>query len=282
MDRLDRGSWSSGAQAHWPILPRTPLQVHAPLLLFEGSRPGLAKASLDCSINLQQRVALGREGLGAQGGVAIGDQAQRRPLLSTEQIACAEDLSTYWRRAMPTLGHLACFEGRQLLALGDWTNRTHVPEERMRLHYLGARATMAMRVKHICLDMLKELGHYESWDVIPQETLEKAQTRSLARADRALSRPAYSLARPRCGGGFLTKHLRNGQALCVKFQTGRCSSREMQHKCAALMQTGRACGGAHPAAECRSKRMLKEPPVQRAAEGPSSVPVLPELKAVAE
>lgn len=140
---------------------------------------------------------------------------------------------------------------------------------------------MAMRVKHICLDMLKELGHYESWDVIPQETLEKAQTRSLARADRALSRPAYSLARPsRCGGGFLTKHLRNGQALCVKFQTGRCSSREMQHKCAALMQTGRACGGAHPAAECRSKRMLKEPPVQRAAEGPSSVPVLPELKAV--
>lgn len=127
-----------GVVGHRRIGPSYPVRLSRSTLhcccLKEAGRDS-RRPPLDCSINLQQRVALGREGLGAQGGVAIGDQAQRRPLLSTEQIACAEDLSTYWRRAMPTLGHLACFEGRQLLALGDWTNRTHAPEERMRLHY---------------------------------------------------------------------------------------------------------------------------------------------------
>ena len=42
----------------------------------------------------------------------------------------------------------------------------------------------------------------------------------------------------------------------------------------ARMQTGRAAE--RPAAECRAKRMLKEPSVQRATEGPSSAPILPE------
>ena len=72
--------------------------------------------------------------------------------------------------------------------------------------------------------------------------------------------PSVSAMPARLGETFLTGHLKNGTALCPDFNTGECRqdpcSRE--HMCAMLQQTGRACGGRHPASECRAKRRMTE------------------------
>ena len=183
----------------------------------------------------------------------------------TGQIACVDDLSAYsWRRAMPTLGHLARFEGRQLLALGDWTDRTTQAQTRSL-----ARADRALSLdQHTVWQGQADLAEV-------QQAFRFVEFQRKRAEEAPPSEPMPQMLNER----YLTKHLRNGQALCVKFQCDGSRCEEL-HKCAALMQTGRACGGAHPAAECRGRRMLKEPPAQRAAEGPSSVPILPEMKGV--
>ena len=64
----------------------------------------------------------------------------------------------------------------------------------------------------------------------------------------------------RLGEIFLTGHLKNGTALCPDFNTGECRQDPCarEHLCAMLQQTGRACGGRHPASECRAKRRMTE------------------------
>ena len=55
-------------------------------------------------------------------------------------------------------------------------------------------------------------------------------------------------------------HLKNGTALCPDFNTSECRQDPCarEHLCAMLQQTGRACGGRHPASECRAKRRMTE------------------------
>ena len=76
-----------------------------------------------------------------------------------------------------------------------------------------------------------------------------------ARAAAPLSEPMPQMLNQR----YLTKHLRNGQALCTTAQGA-------PRMCGSNL---RACGGAHPASECRATRMLKEPPVQRRRANPA-------------
>ena len=87
------------------------------------------------------------------------------------------DLTTYsWRRLFPTIAHLCNFPGRELVALSDWTDKTALtPEERMPVHYNGARQLMSLKVKHRCLAILGRIWEYECWQTIPAGVLDAMQ-----------------------------------------------------------------------------------------------------------
>eukprot|EP00434_Breviolum_minutum_P042293 symbB.v1.2.037638.t1/scaffold5613.1/size25359/1 len=62
-------------------------------------------------------------------------------------------------------------------------------------------------------------------------------------------------------GRITTAFLKNGMPLCSAFQMKSCpadgTTCTKLHKCAVVLRTGRACGGSHPACECRDKRAVK-------------------------
>ena len=63
----------------------------------------------------------------------------------------------------------------------------------------------------------------------------------------------------------LSATLRNRERLCAEYQRGRCrrgDDCEFRHSCACLVQSGRVCGGRHPAIECRAKRVLAASPAR--------------------
>jgi hypothetical protein len=61
-------------------------------------------------------------------------------------------------------------------------------------------------------------------------------------------------------GFVLTQTLKPGTMLCTAFNADRCYNTddtcEGAHLCAVVLQSGRACGGKHPAKDCRGKRAL--------------------------
>ena len=241
-------------------------------------------------------------------------------------------LTTYsWRRLFPTIAHLCNFPGRELVALSDWTDKSALtPEERMPVHYSGARQLMSLKVKHRCLAILGRVWEYECWETIPAGALDAMQPELEVLVDRAASQDqallwrseatsadierafnfvrrqsqaAEEAKRERTGGVpmpatlesedgrtlFLTQFMRNGQALCPRYQAGEpCPDGEggfgaqcgELHRCAVTLTTGRACGLGHRAKDCRAKRYLKEAPNPSA--GPSSAAApLPVAESVA-
>ena len=242
------------------------------------------------------------------------------------------DLTTYsWRRLFPTIAHLCNFPGRELVALSDWTDKTALtPEERMPVHYSGARQLMSLKVKHRCLAILGRIWEYECWETIPAGGLDAMQPELEGLVDRAagqdqallwrseatsadierafnfvrrLSQAAEEAKREHTGGVpmpatlesedgrtlFLTQFMRNGQALCPRYQAGEpCPDGEggfgaqcgELHRCAVTLTTGRACGLGHRAKDCKARRYLKEAP--NPSTGPSSAAApLPVAESVA-
>ena len=102
------------------------------------------------------------------------------------------------------------------------------------------------------------------WAQAPQTTALKRRfslSQSLVHSARERKPAPSARAMPaRLGEIFLTGHLKNGTALCPDFNTGECRQDPCarEHLCAMLQQTGRACGGRHPASECRAKRRMTE------------------------
>eukprot|EP00435_Cladocopium_sp_Y103_P054452 s2532_g17.t1 len=74
-------------------------------------------------------------------------------------------------------------------------------------------------------------------------------------------------------GYVLTQTLKDGSRLCTAFNTANCQHGDRcadRHLCAVVLQTGRACGGKHPASACWGRRAMK---VERFQEmRPGSVP----------
>ena len=56
------------------------------------------------------------------------------------------------------------------------------------------------------------------------------------------------------GGRVLFAKMQNGSRLCPAYQTSRCRRADCQ--CAAVLRSGRVCGGHHPGAECRDRRRI--------------------------
>ena len=54
--------------------------------------------------------------------------------------------------------------------------------------------------------------------------------------------------------------MKSGALLCTNYNIGSCPNDEKdcegRHLCAVVLQTGRACGGKHPASECWGKRAM--------------------------
>ena len=202
-------------------------------------------------------------------------------------------LTTYsWRRVGPTLGLLLKWDSKELLALGDWQDRG---DQGMPEHYAASKHTLSMRCKHYVLAAVRALSSFSSWDAIPPQALadccvtadlgvteavqsdctrvwEGVTSHEKRRSFRATAARLNSLQKSRAaavgmacmpelvGDNVVGSTLRDGAALCVRFQTGQCrlSPDECphQHRCACLLKTGRLCGGRHAAQDCREKRRL--------------------------
>eukprot|EP00435_Cladocopium_sp_Y103_P071658 s1385_g38.t1 len=93
---------------------------------------------------------------------------------------------------------------------------------------------------------------------LSQKFVKKAEDERQAAAATSSPQMPSSL-----NGKGLTATLKNGRALCPDFQTDECANDPDScpfgaHLCAALQQSGRACGGKHGAAICHSKRVVKD------------------------
>ena len=60
------------------------------------------------------------------------------------------------------------------------------------------------------------------------------------------------------GGRVLCAVMRNANRLCPACQTSRCRNSDcsLLHQCAAVLRSGRVCGGHHTGAECRDRRRI--------------------------
>jgi hypothetical protein len=68
-------------------------------------------------------------------------------------------------------------------------------------------------------------------------------------------------------GYVLTQTLKSGARLCTAYNVDACAqdpqNHEVHHLCSVMLQSGRACGGCHPAKDCKGKRTLTEPGFRR-------------------
>ena len=73
-------------------------------------------------------------------------------------------------------------------------------------------------------------------------------------------------------GYVLTQTLKSGVRLCTAYNLSNCyvdpDKCEGRHLCSVVLQSGRACGGKHPAKECRGKRALTTARFQQMQLGP--------------
>lgn len=115
----------------------------------------------------------------------------------------------------------------------------------------------------------------------PQEVRERFEL-TTALKSRAQKRKAEAMEPSTEGvmpdeiqGRITTAFLKNGEALCSSFQMNSCAAGShcsKLHKCAVVLRTGRACGGSHPACECRDKRAVMAEPEEKPSR---SVPARP-------
>ena len=197
-----------------------------------------------------------------------------------------------WRRLLPTVGSLIRLQDAEI----DWQDKVE-ERVATPFHYSGGKYALSMRTKMRAFLVAAKVADCEAWETVTEEEVAEAdeeakikaaqacrgdteviwaqapQTTALKRrfslsqslvhgARERMRKPAPSArAMPaRLGEIFLTGHLKNGTALCPDFNTGECRQDPCarEHLCAMLQQTGRACGGRHPASECRAKRRMTE------------------------
>ena len=95
-------------------------------------------------------------------------------------IANPEELSTYsWRRVMPTLGLAAKFSGAEMLALGDWQDKSlggrEGGEAKMPLHYSDNKEDMSKRMKHEAAIILGSIMGFNAWEATPESAYRQAR-----------------------------------------------------------------------------------------------------------
>ena len=78
-----------------------------------------------------------------------------------------------FRRLAPTMGHMLRLDPEELVALGDWQEKSEVAASKaaMPLHYSAARYAQSMRGKHRVLQLVGEIATYEAWELVPDNVL---------------------------------------------------------------------------------------------------------------
>lgn len=80
-------------------------------------------------------------------------------------------------------------------------------------------------------------------------------------------------------GRTMSAFMKNGTPLCSAFQSGVCGRSEDEcrgaHRCAAVLRSGRVCGGRHPGCECRDKRVVLVNPAPTTPQPITEPPVPP-------
>ena len=65
-------------------------------------------------------------------------------------------------------------------------------------------------------------------------------------------------------GRTMSSFMKNGDPLCAAYQQGLCGRDEEvclgKHRCAAVLKSGRVCGGKHPGGDCRDRRVVMAAP----------------------
>ena len=97
------------------------------------------------------------------------------PLVTNE-----EELSTYsWRRVMPTLGLAAHFSGTEMMALGDWQDKSmggkEVSDAKMPLHYSDNKEELSKRIKHEAAIILGSIMCFNVWEATPESSYRQAR-----------------------------------------------------------------------------------------------------------
>eukprot|EP00435_Cladocopium_sp_Y103_P030945 s870_g7.t1 len=217
-----------------------------------------------------------------------------------------EGLTTYsFRRLMPTVGHMLEFSEEEMLALGDWTDQDKSKAAMPHL-YSAARYTQSVycAVAHLAefeaWEVIPRTALFEA-DVLAQQEMDRKLQQDLTvvwalppdavqlQAHFRLSEELTAAAKKKRSseqraasgdpmpaelkGFVLTQTLKDGARLCTAFNTASCQQGDRcadRHLCAVVLQTGRACGGKHPAKDCWGRRAMK---VERFQEmRPGSVP----------
>eukprot|EP00435_Cladocopium_sp_Y103_P057937 s497_g20.t1 len=206
-----------------------------------------------------------------------------------------EDLTTYsWRREksqLPETGRMALHYSSAKYAaslrvkalvwgatpsLGDhlsWDSITPEMAEEAKQAGLAEREKFLRQDRNPVWASTNSFQDFRKRLKLSQKFVQKAEkAREEAASSTAPKMPA-SLA-----GKVLTATLKNGQPLCPNFQTDSCTNEAGScplgaHLCAALQQSGRACGGKHGAEVCHSKRVVKASTPLPSTPGPSSTKV---------
>ena len=115
-----------------------------------------------------------REPLTYNSCVSLTQEAMR------ELVENPEEVSTYtWRRVMPTLGMAAKFTGVEMLALGDWQDKSlggkEVENAKMPIHYGDNKGESSKRIKHEAAIIMGSIMHYERWEAIPESAYRDAR-----------------------------------------------------------------------------------------------------------
>eukprot|EP00435_Cladocopium_sp_Y103_P028886 s2906_g7.t1 len=159
--------------------------------------------------------------------------------------------------------------------------------------YSAARYTRSVRVKHRVYCAVAQLAEYEAWEVIPRSALSDADAIAQQEVDRKLQQDLTVVWALPPDAVQLQAHFRLSEELTAAAKKKRSSEQRAaagdpmpaafntticqhgdrcayRHLCAVVLQTGRACGGKHPARECWGRRAMK---VERFQEmRPGSVP----------
>ena len=180
-------------------------------------------------------------------------------------VSNSEELSTYsWRRVMPTLGLAAKFSGPEMMALGDWQDKSlggrEVSDAKMPLHYSDNKEELSKRVKHEAAIILGSIMCFNVWEATPESSYRQVRQDpgNQSKLDKALEEDAVVVWKrsvpfgagkrgfqlksakdvwleekdkstmihkmPKIANKVLSAHDRVGKALCAAHQTSECAA----------------------------------------------------------
>ena len=111
-------------------------------------------------------------------------------------VANVADLSSYsWRRVCATVGHKLQFTEPELLALGDWQDRSAKLSATTPLRYSLVKYTASMRAKAEVHAALSQVWAFSDWDAVPLLTWDQLRSSTVVEVSDLLTKDTETLMR---------------------------------------------------------------------------------------